>query len=138
MLAKVGIIHSYGVLNKTQTGKWRTMLQYKAILKEAKDTFVEMELYYLGSLNFFNTEFYSPKELGLCKAFKPWAMYQDFIHQDQLGTEYLKEGREMGGTQPWLSRAGVKCSVGLWGFGFFLLAECAFKVLETMIIWVIH
>ena len=66
------------------------MLQYKVSLKQAKDIFVEMDLYYPGSLNFFNTEFYSPKELGLCKAFKPWEMYQDFVHQDQLGTEYLE------------------------------------------------
>ena len=83
-------IHTCGILNQTETGKWRTKLQYKASLKEAKDIFVEMDLYYLGSLNFFNTEFYSPQELGLCTTFKPWEMYQEFIHQDQLGTEFLE------------------------------------------------
>ena len=44
------------------------MLQYKANLKEAEDIFVQMDLYYLGRLNFFNSEFYSQQELGLSKA----------------------------------------------------------------------
>ena len=64
-------IQRYGVLSLAEVTKCRGLLILKSTEKEAKDLFVNMDLYYLGRLNFLNSRFYSEEELRLSKSFNP-------------------------------------------------------------------